>query len=102
MDHLERRLEKHMIRTLATWWLTMWVQRLLIATSQSARKPGAQHGTINRELALPKRMFRLGHQSKPCKVDIVPTISRLVENDARSGFVETEKYQLLKAGAEEL
>jgi integrase len=102
MDHIERRLKKHIIPHFGEMVANDVGTDAIDGYVDMRIEAGAQHGTINRELALLKRMFRLGHQSKPCKVDIVPTISRLVENDARSGFVEKEKYELLKASTDEL
>jgi integrase len=102
IDHLERRLDKHVLPHFGDMVANDVGTDAIDSYVTKRTEAGAQHGTINRELALLKRMFTLAHQSKPCQVDIVPHISRLVENDPRSGFVEKEKYQLLKAAADEL
>jgi integrase len=102
LDHIERRLDKHLIPHFGELVADDVGTDAIDGYVKKRIEAGAQHATINRELALLKRMFRLGHQSKPCKVDIVPTISRLVENDARSGFVEQAQYEKLKASTDEL
>ena len=51
---------------------------------------GAANGTINRELACLKRMFRLGFQQTPQLVLRVPHIPQLKEHNIRSGFFEHE------------
>lgn len=57
---------------------------------------GAENGTINRELAALKRMFNLGAQQTPPKVDRVPHIPMLKENNVRQGFFEAGDFQRLR------
>jgi integrase len=59
-------------------------------------KPGAANATINRELAALKRMLNLGAQSTPPKVDRVPHISMLKENNTRKGFFEHGDFLALR------
>jgi integrase len=61
------------------------------------RKAGqASNATINRELACLRRMFRLGTQCTPPKVQRVPIFPpRLKEARPRSGFVEDAQYKRL-------
>jgi len=54
------------------------------------------NATINRELSCLRRMFTLGTQCTPPKVQRVPIFpTRLKENSPRSGFVEDAQYRKL-------
>ena len=55
----------------------------------------AANGTINRELSALKRMFKLGAQDTPPRVDRVPHIPMLEERNVRQGFFEHEEYLAL-------
>jgi integrase len=56
---------------------------------------GRQNATINRELALLRRAFRLGHQHDPQLVFRLPVIKALPEDNIREGFLEADKYRLI-------
>jgi integrase len=58
---------------------------------------GLANGTINRELAALKRMFRLASQQTPPLVSTTPHIPHLQENNVRQGFFTEEEYKLLRA-----
>jgi integrase len=55
-------------------------------------KAKAASATINRELAALKRMLNLGAQCTPPKVDRVPHIPMLKENNVRKGFFEHGEF----------
>jgi integrase len=57
---------------------------------------GLSNASINRELAALKRMFNLGKQCTPSRVDQVPYIPMLKESNVRKGFFEQGEYLALK------
>ncbi|MGZ9204728.1 MAG: tyrosine-type recombinase/integrase, partial [Nitrospira sp.] len=58
---------------------------------------GMANGTINRELAALKRMFRLASQQTPPLVISTPHIAHLQENNVRQGFFTEDEYKVLRA-----
>jgi integrase len=54
------------------------------------------NGTINRELAALKRMFRLASQQTPPLIATTPSIPHLQENNVRQGFFTEEEYKVLR------
>lgn len=56
----------------------------------------AAKATINRELSALKRMLNLGAQCTPPKVDRVPHIPMLKENNIRKGFFEHSDFTSLR------
>jgi integrase len=57
---------------------------------------GASSASINRELAALKRLFNLGARCTPPKVDRVPFIPMLKENNIRKGFFEHGEFLALR------
>jgi integrase len=62
----------------------------------------AKNGTINRELAVLKRMFSLGQKATPPKVLRRPAFPTLQENNVRKGFLEDAESRKLIASNPEL
>ncbi len=56
----------------------------------------AASATINRELSALKRMLNLGAKQTPPKVDRVPHIPMLAEDNARQGFFEYGDFIALR------
>lgn len=54
------------------------------------------NASINRELAALKRMFHLGAQCTPPKVNLLPHIPMLKELNVRKGFFEASEFKALK------
>jgi integrase len=53
---------------------------------------GAANATINRELSALKKMLNLGAKSSPPKVDRVPHITMLEENNVKKGFFKHQDF----------
>jgi len=59
------------------------------------RAAGASNATLNRELAIIRRGFKLGSREDPPLVRKVPYIPQLEEDNARQGFLEADQYMRL-------
>jgi integrase len=59
------------------------------------QQAGASNASVNRELAILKRGYKLGMQTTPTKVLKVPRIPHLKETNIRKGFVESAKRDCL-------
>ncbi len=57
---------------------------------------GLSNASINRELAALKRMFHLGAQCTPPKVNLIPYIPMLKESNVREGFFERHEHLAIK------
>jgi integrase len=57
---------------------------------------GLANGTINRELAALKRMFRLASQQTPPLITTMPHIPHLQEHNVRQGFFTEEEFKVLR------
>jgi integrase len=58
---------------------------------------GAANATINRELAALKRMLNMGAKQTPPKVNLVPYIPMLREDNTRKGFFEHGAFLALRS-----
>src|SRR5262249_38954936 len=62
-------------------------------------KEGAANATINRELQILRRGFRLGWEHEPPLVKRVPKFKITKEDNARQGFVSTTQLEAIKDAA---
>ena len=95
----DRRLEDF-IKHLTVYFRQMRAKAITtdhILTYVAKRKDeGAANGSVNRELACLKRMFRLAIRHTPRKVAQIPHIPMLEENNIRSGYFDHEDFLALR------
>lgn len=96
VDEVEWRAEKNILpelgKTLASK-LTADRVRKFVAFR---RGEGAAAATINRELSIIRRGFKLAAHHEPPLVTAEPFIAKLDEDNARQGFLEDHEYQALR------
>lgn len=66
-------------------------------SEKSKRSSRPSNATINRELAALKRMLSMAAKAHPPKLQHVPHIPMLAEDNVRQGFFTVEEYRALKA-----
>ena len=69
---------------------------LINAYMEKRLSEGAANASINRELSALKRMLNIGAKQTPPKVDRVPFIPMLKENNIRKGFFEHGEFLALR------
>ncbi len=89
VKHLSEVFEGKKVPSITTPLVNRYVTRRLEA--------GAAKATINRELSALKRMLNLGAKSTPPKVDRVPHIPMLKENNTRKGFFSHQEFILFRS-----
>jgi len=89
----EKHLKPHFGMLLASQVGTEDLNRYITAR----QKEKAKDASINRELALLRRAYKLGMKARPRKVSLMPPIEMLTEDNIRTGFVEYPQYVKLAA-----
>ncbi len=96
LDDLSSRLNIHLIPFFgairAADFTTQHIKRYVA----QRRREEAQNATINRELAIVRRAFRLGAKCDPPKVARIPYVQLLKETNVRTGFLEYDRYIALR------
>ncbi len=94
LDHAERYVRelKEFFGNAKVTGITTTKIREYIQKRQGADLANA---SINRELSALKRMFSLAAEADPPKIDRVPKIPMLEENNVRKGFFEYNEYEAL-------
>lgn len=91
IDHLNRRLDKHLTPHFGGMRLGEISADVVDAFVAKRKKANAANGEINRELAVLKRMFTLAMQAR--KAHSRPHIEMLKEAPPRAGFFEYGDFQ---------
>lgn len=102
IDDAKARWELHLKPFLGDLKASQLTTNLLARYIDQRQQEKAANATINRELAELKRMFRLGYQATPPKVNRIPKFPKLQENNARQGFLEDSQYSKLVTAVPEL
>jgi integrase len=84
ISHLKKAFEGARVTDIVTPEIRKYIETRI--------EESAANATINRELATLKRILNLGAQQTPPKVDRVPHIPLLKENNVRKGFFEHGEY----------
>ncbi len=102
IDDAKARWELHLKPFLGDLKASQLTTNLLARYIDQRQQEKAKNATINRELAALKRMFRLGYQATPPKVNRIPKFPKLQENNVRQGFLDDSQYSKLVAAVPEL
>jgi integrase len=89
-DDAEGRIRNHLTPFFGGRKLSAITTPIVNAYIQRRRKAQAKNGTINRELALLKRMFTLAHRAG--LIVARPYIPKLDEHNVRKGFFEEDAF----------
>src|ERR1017187_2155323 len=94
-QHVEWRYKAHIEPVLGSLLVSRFGSAQVRQYVAQRRSAGASDATINRELAIVRRGFRLGAQEDPPLVQRQPAIPMLEEDNVRQGFLEQDQYERL-------
>jgi integrase len=92
----KRRIERHLMPSFGGIRVVDVTTDHVRAYTTQRQQQGASNGSINRELAVLKRMFNLAAAMTPPKVVRVPYVPMLKERNVRKGFFEHSEYLALR------
>jgi integrase len=85
---LEKEFSRHKAKAITTDRVHQYIEK--------RQAEGAKNATINRELSALKRVFNLAAEQTPPKIERVPHIPMLEENNTRKGFFEHSDFLSLR------
>jgi integrase len=88
ISHLSKTFESMKVVDIDTPAINRYIEK--------RQKEGYANATINRELSALKRMLNMGARSTPPKVDRIPYIPMLKENNTRKGFFEYSEFEAIR------
>jgi integrase len=94
-QHVEWRYKANIATVLGSLLASRFGQAQVRSYIASRRAAGASNATINRELAIIRRGFKLGAGEDPPLVQRQVVILRLEESNVRQGFLEQDQYEKL-------
>jgi len=95
-DDVRNRIKAHLGPKLGGLMLADLKTPQVKAYISSRKREGAAVATINRELSVLRRGLKLAMEQEPPWALWVPTIKAMVEDNARTGFLEHGKYEDLR------
>lgn len=96
LPHMESRLKNHLRPALETVRVADFTTHLVKRYRAKRLEAGAAPATINRELEIVERSFRLAAQCDPPKVARVVHTPMLKEDNVRTGFLDDSGYVRLR------
>jgi integrase len=93
---LESRLKKHLLPAFGHLRAADFTTHIVKQYRAERLEAGAQPATVNRELEIIKRSFRLGAECDPPKVVRVVHVPMLQEDNIRTGFLDDAAYIRLR------
>jgi integrase len=94
-NHVQMRYNSNIAPLLGRLLASRFGQNQIWQYIENRRSDGASNGTINRELAIVRRGFKLGAQQDLPLVQRQPAIPVLPETNVRQGFLEQDQYEKL-------
>lgn len=95
-DRTAQRIRAHVLRHWrAEWRLTALTGATLAAYTRARLAEGAKPATVNRELAIVRRAFRLALRHG--LITTAPAVPLLAEQNTRRGFVSREQFEAIRA-----
>lgn len=87
VKHLKEMFEGERVVNISTSKVQKYIENRL--------KSGASNGTVKRELAALRRMLNLGAKYDPPKVNRVPYIPKLEEDNVRKGYFKADAFEAI-------